>query len=101
MTFGDAIERLKKGDKIQRKGWNGKGMYLYLLPYVYLLNEDSEDDVYRQIQQGWLPKIMEHPDMREIEYEPCVVMYTAQGKHQPGWLASQADILSEDWITID
>lgn len=29
-------------------------------------------------------------------YEPCICMFTAQGKHQPGWLASQADLLAED-----
>ena len=32
------------------------------------------------------------------DYAPCIVMRTAQGYHQPGWLASQADMLAEDWI---
>jgi hypothetical protein len=33
-------------------------------------------------------------------YDPCIVMFTAQGTYQPGWLASQADILSEDWEIV-
>ena len=34
------------------------------------------------------------------QFEPCIVMFTAQRKHQPGWLASQADMLSEDWAEV-
>ena len=67
MKFGQAIEELEKGNKVCRAGWNGKGMYLYLA------NQVAEN------------------------MEPCVVMFTAQGKHQPGWLASQADMLASDW----
>lgn len=74
MTFGEAVEILKAGGKVARSGWNGKGMHLYL----------------------------ERP--REIAgcviYEPCIVMYTAQGRHQPGWLASQSDILADDWSVV-
>ncbi len=33
-------------------------------------------------------------------FEPCITMFTAQGLFQPGWLASQADILSEDWVVV-
>ena len=33
-------------------------------------------------------------------YDPCIVMHTAQGTEQPGWLASQADILAEDWSIL-
>lgn len=68
MTFGDAIFELKDSKKVARKGWNGKGMYLYLHTF-----------------EGFLP---------------CVVMVTAQGLHQPGWLASQPDILSDDWEVV-
>ena len=34
-------------------------------------------------------------------FEPCIVMYTAQGTHQPGWLASQPDLLATDWMLAD
>jgi len=72
-NFGDAVVALKNGKKVSRVGWNGKGMYLYL--------------------EDWLEGTF--PEGRN--YQPCIVMFTADKKHQPGWLASQADILAEDW----
>lgn len=47
---------------------------------------------------GWNGKNMYlYLDQVNEGYEPCVVMFTAQGKYQPGWLASQADMLATDW----
>lgn len=87
MDFGSALSLLKSGRLIAREGWNGKGMHLYL-----------EED---------LSFTMKHADVRGRVtagtiryYEPCIVMFTAQGKHQPGWLASQADMLADDWCEI-
>lgn len=82
MKFGQAIEALKAGRMVQREGWNGKGMHIYLeegrhLPLDY------------GIEKGTSRK-----------YDPVICMFTAQGTHQPGWLASQADILAEDWQII-
>lgn len=71
MNFGDALARLKAGGKVARTGWNGKGMWIVLIP--------------GDIRAG--NKIM----------DPCIGMNTAQGTMQPGWLASQADMLAEDW----
>lgn len=71
MSFGEAIDRLKKGQKVSRSGWNGKNMYLNL-----------------QI-----------PDKHSKMTLPYIYMYTAQGDLVP-WLASQTDILSEDWGTV-
>lgn len=73
MTFGEALSLMKQGSKVARSGWNGKGMYLYLQPRFTHNNTD---------------------------FEPNIVMFTAQGKHQPGWLASQADILADDWQEV-
>lgn len=73
MDFGEALKFLKKGKRVSRRGWNGKGMYIYLAK-----NQKLETQV----------------------WEPCIVMKTAQAKHQPGWLASQADMLAEDWEVI-
>ena len=83
MNFGEAIETLKAGRMVQRAGWNGKGMHLYL-----------EDQLSYTIGGGVFK------GERRV-YQPCIVMYTAQQEHQPGWLASQADMLSEDWQIID
>lgn len=83
MNFGEAIELLKKGQMVQRQGWNGNGMHLYL-----------EDMLSYTISEGVFK------GERRI-YQPCIVMFTAQQQHQPGWLASQADMLAEDWEIVD
>ncbi len=53
-------------------------------------------------RSGWNGKNMYLYLETEYEkYEPYIVMFTAQGKYQPGWLANQADILSDDWEIVD
>ena len=74
MNFGQAIEALKAGKSVRRGGWNGKGMHLYLL--VFPVHDVA------------------------VRYEPTICMFTAQQKHQPGWLASQADMLADDWEIV-
>ena len=83
MDFGDAIRAMKRGERVARAGWNGKGMHLYL-----------EEHFAVQTRGGAFKKHIR-------TYEPVIVMFTAQGKHQPGWLASQADMLAEDWSSLD
>lgn len=82
-TFGWAIKQMQNGGLVQRQGWNGKGMYLYL-------------------DRG---AIRTHLTVAgaagAVSYEPCIVMFTAQGRHQPGWLASQADMLAADWRIVE
>jgi Protein of unknown function (DUF2829) len=72
LNFGDAIVSLKQGNRVYRKGWNGKNMYLEL-----------------QI-----------PDDHSKMTLPYIYMFTAQGDLVP-WLASQSDILSEDWLALN
>jgi hypothetical protein len=81
--FGEAIRAMKGGACVARKGWNGKGMHLYL-----------EDQLSFKVRAGAFKG-----EVRK--YDPCIVMFTAQGTHQPGWLASQADMLADDWIRVD
>jgi hypothetical protein len=83
MTFGEAIAAMKANKCVQRAGWNGKNMHIYL-EYAY----------------SWhVPAGVFKGSVRK--YEPVICMFTAQGKHQPGWLASQADMLAEDWAVVD
>lgn len=87
MTFGIAIEMLKKGFRVARKGWNGKGMFLYYVPVgayapctkiaASLVNENGL-----------------------VEYGAYIAMKTAQGNVIP-WLASQTDMLAEDWVIVE
>lgn len=83
MNFGQALEALKAGKKVCRAGWNGKGMFLFLVP-------GSKFHVNRK------PLLGIYPEGTEIEYHAHIDMKTAQGYVVP-WLASQADMLSEDW----
>lgn len=71
MNFGEALEYLKNGKKVCRKGWNGKGMWLEL----------------------------QKPDSHSKMTLPYVYMKTACDNTVP-WLASQTDILAEDWQSV-
>lgn len=85
--FGWAIEQLKLGNKVARKGWNGKNMFLFLVP-------GSTFKVNRP------PLLGIYPEGTEINYQPHVDMKTAQGTVVP-WLASQGDILATDWELVE
>lgn len=82
MTFGIALELLKKGLRVAREGWNGKGMLLLYVP--------SE-------KYGIIEKIgLEIPKGNLL---PWIGMKTADSKFVP-WLASQTDVLAEDWMVV-
>lgn len=69
MTFGDAIRNMQAGQRVARTGWNGKDMWIAL----------------------------QVPDEHSKMTKPYIYMRTAQGDLIP-WLASQADMLSNDWV---
>ena len=73
MDFGKALEALKEGKKVARSGWNGKGMFLFLV-------QGSTFNV-----KG-----------TEIKYHAHIDMKTADNQIVP-WLASQTDMLANDW----
>lgn len=87
MNFGDALVHLKNGMKVARKGWNGKGMFLFLVP-------GSTFQVNRP------PLLGIYPAGTTIDYHAHIDMKTADNKVVP-WLASQTDMLAEDWERID
>jgi hypothetical protein len=89
LTFGEALEALKVGKKVARSGWNGKGMYLYLVgPGRYPPSTPAGEAIAATQSDHLVP------------YAPYIAMKTAQDYVVP-WLASQTDILGEDWIVID
>lgn len=94
-TFGEAIRRLKNGQKVARKGWNGKGMYLWLLPENIIKKEWCRDE-----------KLLEcFDDSDELLALGSIRMYTHDSSGRTavltGWLASQSDMLSEDWYIVE
>ena len=88
MNFGQAIELLKQSERVCRKGWNGKNMFIYLVKGTDLADRDElrneADEHIPSLENG--VKINSHIDMFAAD-ETIVV----------GWLASQTDILAEDW----
>ena len=85
MTFGLAIEALKKGKRVARAGWNGKGMWLALI------------DGDRWGIGGTAP--YDVPGGAHITHASFIGMRTADQKFVP-WLASQTDVLAEDWQIV-
>lgn len=79
-----ALTALKEGHIARRKGWNGKGMFIYLVP-------GSRFKVSRA------PLLGIFPEGTVIDYLPHIDMRTADGKCVP-WLSSQTDQLANDWF---
>lgn len=90
-TFGEAIEALKQGKKVARKGWNGKGMYLWLKPAAIIKAEWCKDPILKDIAEA---------NGGEVEALGTICMKTADGKILTGWLASRTDMLLEDWVIV-
>ena len=96
MTFGEALEAMKAGKKVARTGWNGKGMFIYLttgtiVPAVSMKPETANHlfgD--RLLECDETVCINSHIDMK-----------SADGTIVIGWLASQTDMLAEDWIVAE
>ena len=80
MNFGDALVLLKQGKKLTRRGWNGKNQYIELATNVSYVNPKGEIINIRHSTMG----------------NKAIAFHGTQGE-QLGWLASQSDILSEDW----
>lgn len=94
MDFGKAIEALKQGKKVSRSGWNGKGMFLLLVRgkawYIY------DAKTARIAARGGNGTPESEFDMPKPILSPFIGMKTATGEFVP-WLASQTDLLSDDW----
>ena len=86
MKFGEAVDHMKNGGRVAREGWNGKGMFLFLVP-------GSKFKVDREPLKSILG------EGTEVQYHAHIDMKTAQGYIVP-WLASQSDVLSEDWVIV-
>lgn len=83
MNFSKALEYLKLGHKVCRKGWNGKGMFIFLVPgSVFSVNRP--------------PLLGIYSIGTEVQYHAHIDMKTADDMIVP-WLCSQTDMLADDW----
>lgn len=92
MDFGAALDTLKVGGKVARTGWNGAGMWIALSP--------GFDDL--AAHRIWSAPIREHAENHDgaATFRPYLMMKTAQGDFVP-WVASQSDVLAEDWEPVE
>lgn len=84
MNFGQALEALKAGQKVTRKGWNGKKQYIELATNISYVNSKNE--------------------VVNCEHEAIgnrAIAFVGTSGVQMGWLASQADMLAEDWEVVE
>ena len=86
MSFGLAIEAMKKGKKVARRGWNGKGMFLFLATDIEFHTEADLSCV---------------SDLEGDLTLPAFVMKTAADHFCVGWLASQTDMLADGWKIVE
>jgi hypothetical protein len=96
MNFGQAIEQMKIGQKLAREGWNGKNMFVVLMPALKLPAHSSQEPGAKVNDRTAKHIGIDTP----LDSQPYFAMFTAQGKWQPGWLASQSDMLAEDWLIV-
>ena len=84
MTFGQIIEKVKAGHRAQRAGWNGKNQYIEIARRISYVNTRGEvvNTAHEAIGNN-------------------AIAFVGTSGVQLGWLASQADMLAEDWIVVD
>ncbi len=97
LSYGEALEALKDGKKVSRQGWNGKGMFVFQRP-----GDTLPKDIIPKVKS--LPKSVKEylvDQDRDIQFLPYLCMWSADKKVVNGWLASQTDMLSNDWCVLD
>lgn len=111
LTFGQALEAVKQGKLIARKGWNGKGMFVFQRPADFLpvqfvidkvksLPQALKDYYQNNVEYTANGETLEKSDVY-LEFTAYLCMKAADGSIVNGWLASQTDMLAEDWEVLD
>jgi hypothetical protein len=111
MNFGIAIEALKRGKRVTREGWNGKGMFVFMRPSDELNIEfvvDKMKSLPKSVKDYYEQDIVDENHTRlpvseneTVRFTAYLCLKSADGQIVNGWLATQSDILSEDWIILD
>lgn len=110
LNFGMALEALKQGKLVARNGWNGKDMFIFQRPEDELTVEmliekvkslpQSVKDHFNNVYKGDYLKASDNQPFT-VKFTSYLCMKNAQGDIVNGWLASQTDMLAEDWIIIN
>lgn len=86
--FGMALKLLKSGKKVARKGWNGKNMFIFLRKGRRIENVEPDAERVQGTGRNW------------FESRDHICMKDAEGKCVVGWVPSQTDMTTEDWVIV-
>lgn len=110
-NFGQAIEALKQGKRVARKGWNGKNMFIFQRPADVLPLKTAVEQVkslpqsVKNFLEGncvdFIGNEIPLEEAASVKFTAYLCMYAADGSIVNGWLASQTDMLAEDWVILD
>lgn len=114
VDFGEAIKALKQGKRVQRNGWNGKGLFIFMqvpsqvgidiVPKMTSLPQLVKDEFKRRHDQYQNSTNEELKNFRRhavsISYKNQLVMVYPDNTIY-GWVASPSDVLEEDWVILD
>ena len=111
VSFGEAVKALKEGKRVQREGWNGKGLFIFeqvpssvpaeIVPKMTSLPQSVKDEFQRRFEYGKTTNnLRAKEDMKSITYQNQLAMVYPNNKIY-GWVASPSDVLENDWIILD
>lgn len=93
MDFGKALMLLKDGKRVARKGWNGKGQFVVVMPALSLPPFNSQTPGAKVNDRTAKHIGKDSP----LDSQPYFALLNAQGKWQPGWVPSTGDLFADDW----
>ena len=91
LSFGMALEAVKLGRCVARAGWNGKGMMVFLIAGAVDATKPGD------VIEGVSRTMLDEADVGTVTRMPALCLQTPSGSHVVGWLASQTDMLADDW----
>ena len=111
-NFGQAIEALKQGKMVSRQGWNWKGMFIFerpadelevgfIIEKVKSVPQSVKDFFQNNVKSGLNDETKTYLSTEKVKFGAYLCMYAADGSIVNGWLASQTDMLSNDWCVLD
>lgn len=110
-NFGQALEAVKQGKLVTREGWNGKGMFVFMrpadeLPISFVVEKikslpQSVKSYYYKACVDENGTVLEAKENDVVKFTAYLCMKAADGTIVNGWLASQTDMLAEDWCILD
>lgn len=100
MTFGEALEAMNNGAFVARKGWNGKGMFIYKVEASNPSYDQLRGRCKDAIDYAWSNEDEMHAENEAVRINGHIDMKAADGSIVVGWLASQTDIQAVDWCVV-